>query len=138
MSLPTTSDLGENRERRPFSETGRQRAEERIVLAFAPLHKAALGLASGVVFGVIFAAITLLDLVVDPQQIAGLRLLAQYFYGYNVSLLGALIGFGWGCGVGFVAGWFLAFARNVVLAIWILYFRARADWLATSDLLDYV
>jgi hypothetical protein len=76
--------------------------------------------------------------MVDPQQTAGLGLLAQYFYGYDVSILGALIGFAWGFAVGFVAGWFLAFARNVVLAIWILYFRARADWLATKDLLDYV
>lgn len=122
----------------PFSVTGEQRAQNTIVLAFAPLHKAALGLASGVVFALIFALITLVDLMVDPQQTAGLGLLAQYFYGYNVSIMGALIGFAWGFAVGFVAGWFLAFARNVVLAIWILYFRARADWLATKDLLDYV
>ncbi len=122
----------------PFSVTGEQRANKTIVLAFAPLHKAALGLASGVVFAFIFALVTLVDLVVDPQQTAGLGLLAQYFYGYSVSIAGVLIGFAWGFAVGFVAGWFLAFARNVVLAIWILYFRARADWLATKDLLDYV
>ena len=122
----------------PFSVTGEQRAQNTIVLAFAPLHKAAMGVASGVVFASIFAIVTLLDLMVDPQQTAGLGLLAQYFYGYDVSILGALIGFAWGFAVGFVAGWFLAFARNVVLAIWILYFRARADWLATKDLLDYV
>lgn len=122
----------------PFSVTGEQRAQNTIVLAFAPLHKAALGVASGVVFALIFAIVTLLDLMIDPQQTAGLGLLAQYFYGYDVSILGALIGFAWGFAVGFVAGWFLAFARNVVLAIWIIYFRARADWLATKDLLDYV
>jgi hypothetical protein len=122
----------------PFSVTGEQRANNTIVLAFAPLHKAALGLASGIVFALIFALITLVDFVVDPQQTAGLGLLAEYFYGYSVSLAGVLVGFAWGFAVGFVAGWFLAFVRNVVLAIWILYFRARADWLATKDLLDYV
>jgi hypothetical protein len=122
----------------PFSVTGEQRANNTIVLAFAPLHKAALGLASGVVFAFIFGLVTLVDLLIDPQQTAGLGLLAQYFYGYSVSVAGVFVGLAWGCVVGFVAGWFLAFARNVVLAIWILYFRARADWLATRDLLDYV
>lgn len=138
LSLPLSPDLGDAHDRGEFSVTGQQRADKTVVLAFAPLHKAALGVASGTVFALIFALITLLDLVVDPQEIAGLGLLAQYFYGYNVSIAGALIGFAWGFGVGFVAGWFLAFARNVIMAIWILYFRARADWLATKDLLDYV
>lgn len=124
--------------RGPFSATGEQRAERTIVLAFAPMHKAALGFATGIVFALIFALITLADLAVDPTQAAGLGLLGQYFYGYNVSLVGACIGLWWGFAVGFIAGWFLAFARNVVMAIWILYFRARADWLATKDLLDYV
>ncbi|HWG35929.1 MAG TPA: hypothetical protein VN650_17335 [Gemmatimonadaceae bacterium] len=138
LSLPDASLADTDGRGGPFSVTGEQRANNTIVLAFAPLHKAALGLASGVVFASIFALVTLVDLVVDPRQIAGLGLLAQYFYGYSVSIAGVFIGLAWGFVVGFVAGWFLAFTRNVVLAIWILYFRARADWLATRDLLDYV
>lgn len=138
LSLPETSAAGDGARGGSFSVTGEQRANNTIVLAFAPLHKAALGLASGIVFSLIFALVTALDLIIDPRQTAGLGLLSQYFYGYNVSLEGVLIGAAWGFAVGFVAGWFLAFVRNIVLAIWILYFRARADWLATNDLLDYV
>jgi hypothetical protein len=102
------------------------------------MDKAAFGAATGIVFGVLMALVTLADMVVDPQGAAELGLLAQYFYGYTVSVAGAAIILGWGFLVGFVAGWFLAFARNAVMAIWILYFRARAEWLATKDFLDFV
>jgi hypothetical protein len=67
-----------------------------------------------------------------------LDLLAQYFDGYTVSILGALVGGAWGFVVGFVAGWFVAFARNAVMALWVIYFRARADWQRTNDFLDYI
>ena len=91
LSLPDASLTDTDGRGGPFSVTGEQRANNTIVLAFAPLHKAALGLASGVVFASIFALVTLVDLVVDPRQIADLGLLAQYFYGYSVSIAGVFI-----------------------------------------------
>lgn len=122
----------------PLSVTGEQRVTEAVIRAFAPLDKAALGIAVGLVVGVTAALVTIADLVIDPHGRAGLYLLSEYFYGYTVSPAGALVALGWGLLVGFVAGWFLAFVRNAVMAVWLLYFRARAEWNATDDFLDYI
>jgi len=121
-----------------LSTTGDQRMNRRIVLAFAPLHKAAFGVAVGVVCGLALAVATVADLLLDPQRRVGLDLLSQYFYGYHVSPAGVGIGFLWAAAVGFVAGWFMAFTRNAMMALWVLYFRARADWIATGDFLDHI
>lgn len=121
-----------------FSTTGEQRMSRRIVLAFAPLHKAAFGVAVGAVCGVALAVVTIADLLLDPQRRVGLDLISQYLYGYTVSPAGVVIGFLWATVVGFVAGWFMAFTRNAMMALWVLYFRARADWIATGDFLDHI
>lgn len=121
-----------------LSPTGEQRVHDAVVQAFAPFDKAALGAAMGLVVGALGALVTVADLLLDVQGRAELHLLSQYFYGYTVSPRGALVALGWGLLVGFVAGWFLAFVRNAVMAAWLLYFRARAEWHATHDLLDYV
>lgn len=89
----------------------------RVELAFLPLHKRALGVATGTTAGLLVFLVTVVYLVRDPRPGFELGLLAQYFYGYDVSLRGAFIGAGWGGFVGFVAGWFLAFCRNLVLAV---------------------
>ena len=109
-----------------------------VLLAFAPLHKAALGAAVALVTATGFALLTAADLLLDPQRRAGLDLLAHYFYGYSTTPRGVVIAFFWGGVVGFVAGWFVAFARNVIMAVWLLYVRARADWLATSTFFDHL
>ena len=121
-----------------MSVTGEQRIVRRVQLAFAPLHKAAFGVATGIVFGGLVVFVTLLDMILDPTRQMPLDLLAQYFDGYTVSILGALVGGAWGFVVGFFAGWFVAFARNAVMALWVIYFRARADWQRTNDFLDYI
>lgn len=109
-----------------------------LVLAFAPLHKAALGVALGLAAAVALFGITAMHLVMRPQRGLDLSLLSQYFAGYEVSWAGALIGAAWGFFVGFVAGWFTAFTRNLVVAIWLLIVRARADMEATRDFLDHI
>lgn len=128
----------DRRSGRGLTATGEQRVHRAVLLAFRPLHKAALGVAVGIVVGVLLAVVTLLDLVLDPRGAAQLDLLAQYFAGYTVSLAGSAIIAAWGFVVGFVAGWFMAFVRNAAMAAWVLYIRARAEWKATSDFLDYV
>ena len=49
-----------------------------------------------------------------------------------LGLLGAAFG------VGFVAGWFTAFVRNLVCAVWLLGVRVRADLVASRDFLDHI
>jgi hypothetical protein len=112
--------------------------EAALVLAFAPVHKTALGAAVGVTLGALVLAVTLFHLLARPARAPELGLLVQYFYGYSVSWHGALVGAFWGGGVGFVAGWFLAFLRNFTAASWLFIIRTRAELQQTRDFLDHI
>ena len=52
--------------------------------------------------------------------------------------LRALIGGAWMFFIGFVWGWFLAFCRNLVLAIWLISVHVRADVAASRVFLDHI
>lgn len=112
--------------------------EERIELAFAPVHKRAFGTALGVAFGGLLLLATVMNVLVMPDQPYPLNLLGEYFAGYSVSWVGAFVGAAWGTFVGFVAGWFLAFSRNLVITAWIFIVRTRAELAATRDFLDHL
>ena len=107
-----------------------------LVMAFAPLHKRAFGVAVGAAAGLMFCLATVVVLLRGTD--VGLYLLDEYFYGYSVSWRGALIGLVWGFAVGFVAGWFIAFCRNLALAISIFISRTRGELHATADFLDHI
>ena len=109
-----------------------------LALAFAPVHKRAFGVAVGMVSGLLVFAATAVYLLRGGHEPLNLALLGEYFYGYTVSWRGAVIGMLWGSAVGFVAGWFLAFCRNLALAtlIWVL--RTRNELAQTRDFLDHI
>ncbi len=107
-------------------------------LAFAPLDKRALGFALGVVLALSIAALTTVSLFVDPQQHFPLVLLREYLVGYEVSARGAFIGSAWMLFIGFIWGWFLAFSRNVCLALWLISLHVRADVAASRVFLDHI
>jgi len=110
-----------------------------IRLAFAPLHKRAFGLAIGVASAVVIAGATLIYLVrVDLNQGPGLWLLQNYLAGYSVSVAGALIGAAWGLFIGFIAGWFFAFCRNLSIAVSVFFFRLKAELNQSRDFLDHI
>ena len=109
-----------------------------LALAFAPLHKRAFGIAIGTAVGLTFALATVLYVLRPPHNGPGLALLVNYFKGYGVSWRGALVGFGWGFVIGFVAGWFVAFCRNVVIAVSIFVIRAKSQLQAQRDFLDHI
>ena len=104
---------------------------------FEPVDKRAFGVAIGVAAAMSIAGITILDLIV-PVPLPGLGLLNQYFAGYTVSWTGALIGGAWAFGVGFCAGWLLAFVRNLTLALSLFMVRSRSDLEEASDFLDHI
>lgn len=108
-----------------------------IVLAFAPLHKAAFGAALGLTTGALVFVVTVFATLRSgfPDL---MYLLANYFPGYTVSLVGALIGFVWASFAFFVAGWFFAFCRNfsVAASIWVA--RTTHELAATRDFLDHI
>ncbi len=104
---------------------------------FAPLDKRAFGVALGTVGALTVAGLTIIDLLV-PEPWRGLALLGQYFAGYSISWIGALIGGAWGFAVAFCAGWLLAFIRNLSLAISLFLVRSRAELDEASDFLDHI
>ena len=109
-----------------------------LALAFAPLHKRALGIAVGTAAGLAFLLLTLVHVLTAPRPALPLGLLEQYFYGYSVTWTGAFIGLAWGFAVGFVAGWFFAFCRNLAVAISIFVSRTRGELESTRDFLDHI
>jgi hypothetical protein len=109
-----------------------------LAVICAPVHKLALGLAVGTTAGALTFLLTLFQTVVQPADAPNLFLLNQYLYGYEVSVKGAFIGAFWASIAGFVAGWFLAFVRNLCVAIRLRYSSARAELSQTLDILDHI
>jgi hypothetical protein len=107
-------------------------------LLFAPLDKRAFGAAIGVATGLVVFLVTVLDLTLHSSPWEGLSLLNQYFAGYSVTWPGAFIGLAWGFAVGFCAGWFVAFMRNLVLAVSLFILQTRAELDDTRDFLDHI
>lgn len=113
-------------------------AAAELSLAFAPIHKRAFGIAVGCAVSLLMGALTLFHLVFDPENAPNLPLLANYFYGYRVTWAGLVVGMFWGFVVGFVGGWFVAFCRNVVIALSVFVSRTRAELAQTRDFLDHI
>lgn len=109
-----------------------------LALAFAPVHKRAFGVAIGTITGLGFFLLTAVYLLRRPDPGFSLWLLREYFYGYTVSWTGALLVLGWGFATGFIAGWFIAWFRNLVLAASLFVTRTRAELAATRDFLDHI
>jgi hypothetical protein len=109
-----------------------------LLRAFAPLHRSALGIACGVVVGGLIYAATLVLVLHGRDPNVKLYLLNQFFWGYSVSWLGALIGFLWGWVVGFVLGYGFALVRNAAVWMWLTVIRSRAEMEQYSDFLDHL
>jgi hypothetical protein len=109
-----------------------------VAYLFAPLDKRALGVAVGTVAGLALAMTTVAHLLIRPRPELELSLLSHYFPGYTVSPLGILVGFFWTFIIGFCAGWFVAFVRNLVIASWLFVTRSRAEIETARDFLDHV
>jgi hypothetical protein len=110
----------------------------RVALAFAPLHKRAFGVATGAAGAFFMLLLTTVALVTGAGQRFPLYLIGEYFAGYTVSWPGAFVGAAWGFAVGFVAGWFFAFSRNLALAITAFAYRTKAEMEQTRDFLDHI
>lgn len=109
-----------------------------MLFAFAPLHKRAFGIATGVAGALMVALVTVAAMLLPAAKDIPLGLLAAYFQGYSVSWPGVAIGAAWGFAVFFVAGWFAAFCRNLALAISAFIIRTRAELETTREFLDHI
>jgi hypothetical protein len=65
------------------------------------------------------------------------KLLNQYFFGYTVTVKGALIGLAYGFFWGFLLGWLIAYLRNFFIAYYIYRIRRKVELLTFRDFLDH-
>ncbi len=112
--------------------------ERRLRREFAPVDSRAVGLSVGLVAALGLSALTGLSVAFDAERQIPLELLDQFFTGYSLSTGGALIGAGWALVTGFMCGWLLATARNVVFAVWLLKARIRHEITASQHFLDHL
>lgn len=117
-----------------------ERASARVPLTapLAPVHKMAMGIAVGTFGGAAVFALTVFHVVLQPTDAPDIGLLAHYFNGYDVSWKGAGIGLCWGFLCGFVAGWFVAFVRNFIIAVRVWTLKGKADLAQARDFLDHI
>jgi hypothetical protein len=112
-------------------------APEPVILAFARLDRIALGIALGSVLGgLIFVATIFLLAKGGPNPGRNLSLLSQYFFGYRVSLVGAVVGLAYGLVSGFVVGWLIASLRNLFLSVYLSFVRFDSDLATASEVFE--
>ena len=115
-----------------------QERTDPLVMLFLPLHKRAMGTATGIAAALLLFVATAVPLLRGRTHEIGLNLLTAYFQGFDMSWKGAFIGAAWASFMGFVIGWFLAFSSNFVLAIRLITLRARAEYAQTRDFMDHI
>ncbi len=122
---------------RPETDRKLSSAEKLVVQSFAKLHKMALGIAVGVLTGLVIWAATAILLVKGGSPVGPtLGLLSQYFIGYSVSWQGTLVGLLYGFVFGFIVGWLVAFLRNLFIAVYLHAVKLRANLSTVGDFLD--
>jgi hypothetical protein len=108
-----------------------------LARAFARFDPVALGVAGGAVTGLLLFAATAVLLLKGGAEVGPtLTLLNQYFPGYSVTWPGALVGLGYGAGMGFVVGWVGAVAHNVSTAVYLYVVHFRANLHTVTDTID--
>lgn len=125
--------------------TAFERSEEPVdalptvaALAFAPIHKRALGVALGVVGALVVAGVTAFHVFFLEGEPTLLHLLGQFFAGYRPDVSGIFVGAFWGFVTCFVFGWFAAFVRNLAMATFLFVARTREELSQTRDFLDHI
>jgi protoporphyrinogen oxidase len=111
--------------------------EKVLIRAFARMDKFAFAVALGTICGLLAFSATLWIISRGGEvQQSHLRLLAQYFIGYSVTVKGAFIAFGYSFFWGFLFGWLFAYLRNLFLAIYIYRIKRRVELLSLKDFFD--
>jgi hypothetical protein len=128
--------MAENEVRRESQE---QALPEPVLLAFAPLHRMGMGVASGVVVGGALFLMTIALLLRGGFPIGPtLGLLGHYFPGYSVTWGGSLLGLGWGFVAGYLLGYGFALAHNLAVWLWLVLIKSRAEMDQYGDFLDHM
>ena len=140
--LGANHDLWEVNEEKEYLEEKKFKtepfdSENALIRAFARMDKLAMATAVGSVSGLLFFLSTIW-LVIKGGDVVGpnLELLSQYFVSYNVTVIGAFKGFGFGFIWGFLFGWLFAYFRNFLLAFYIYRVKKKTEILTLLDFYD--
>lgn len=107
-----------------------------VALVLARLDPLALGIAIGLVWGLMVWFATVILLLRGGENVgSNLELLQQYFLGYNVSWTGAIVGFLYAAFLGFVTGCAFALLRNLLIYLYLRGIRNRRRRESLNDLL---
>jgi len=119
-------------------EPGEEAVLDKLLPAvFSRMDKIGLATAVGSVCGLLIFFATLWLMIKGGDASHYLRLLNQYFFGYTVTVKGALIGTAYGFSWGFLFGWLFAYLRNFFIAYYIYRIKRKAEWLTFRDFLDH-
>jgi hypothetical protein len=113
--------------------------ESAMSQALLRLDRTAFGLATGALAGIgLFAATLILVLKGGPAVGPNLRLLGNFFPGYQVTLGGSFIGLAYGFVTGFVGGWSFALLRNASVFLYITAIQRRVERRLLRKMFEYV
>lgn len=104
---------------------------------FSRIDPLGLATAIGSVLGLLIFFATTWLIITGGSASVYLQLLNQYFFGYTVTVKGALIGMAYGFSWGFLFGWLIAYLRNFFLAYYIYRVRTKVELLTFRDFLDH-
>jgi len=111
--------------------------ERVLIRAFARMDKFAFAVALGTICGLLVFSATLWIISRGGDVLnSHLRLLAQYFIGYTVTVKGAFVAFGYSFFWGFLFGWLFAYLRNLFLAIYLYRIKRKVELLSLKDFFD--
>jgi len=113
-------------------------AHSGLVTAFARMDKLAFAVALGLVAGLVTFTATLF-LVIKGGETVGrnMYLLSEFFFGYTVSVTGAMIGFAYSFLWAFLWGWTFAYLRNFILGLMIYRAKRKVELLSFREFVDH-
>ena len=126
-----------------YHEEMRSEPSEEVVLdkllpsVFPRMDKLGIATAVGLVCGFLIFLATIWLVIKGGTAGLYLQLLNQYFFGYTVTVKGALIGMAYGFSWGFLFGWLFAYLRNFFMAYYIYRIKRKAELLTFRDFLDH-
>lgn len=111
--------------------------EKVLIRTFARMDKFAFAVSVGTICGLLVFGATLWIISRGGDVLnSHLRLLAQYFIGYTVTVQGGFIAFGYAFSWGFLFGWLFAYFRNLFLAIYLYRIKRKVEMLSLKDFFD--
>ena len=112
-------------------------SDRAVIKAFGKLDKLGLAVSTGAVSGLlVFAATLWLALKNDGGLTQMVQLLDQFFFGYTVTVKGAILGMGYTFCWGFLFGWLFAYLHNILVGFYIYRVKRKLEILSFKDFLD--